>query len=173
MWRVPSSRRCRLDGVGDRCCHQLAQAPRLQGRVRSRAPDGGRRWPHGRANVTGPNTTVAWKLHPPVLRAMGMKRKISVGEWAEPGIRLLAKGKRLRGTRFDPFGRAEVRRIERSYPASIETRSGGSSPVDAANLDDGGSDRRNARRRSRLRRHQAGARQDLSSRASAGPRTVR
>jgi indolepyruvate ferredoxin oxidoreductase len=63
--------------------------------------------------LAAPGARVAWKLHPPALRAMGLQRKIGFGEWTEPAIRILAKGKRLRGTALDPFGRAEVRRIER------------------------------------------------------------
>ncbi|MGI9607418.1 MAG: indolepyruvate ferredoxin oxidoreductase family protein [Acidimicrobiales bacterium] len=68
---------------------------------------------------------VAWKLHPPMLRALGMDRKITIGEWATPAVRALARGKRFRGTAFDPFGRAEVRRVERElsgeYLAAIDT----------------------------------------------------
>jgi indolepyruvate ferredoxin oxidoreductase len=56
---------------------------------------------------------VAYRLHPPVLRSLGLDRKISVGTWADPALRLLAKGRRLRGTPFDPFGYTEVRRAER------------------------------------------------------------
>lgn len=63
--------------------------------------------------VMTPGSKVSWRLHPPMLRAMGMTRKIEIGAWATPAISLLAKGKRLRGTAFDVFGRAEVRRVER------------------------------------------------------------
>ena len=69
------------------------------------------------ARLVAEGGKVAWKLHPPVLRAMGMDRKISVGVWAAPAVRLLARAKRLRGTRWDPFGRSEVRRTERRLPA--------------------------------------------------------
>lgn len=62
--------------------------------------------------LAGSTGTVAWKLHPPMLRALGIDRKISIGTWATPAIEVLAKGKRLRGTAVDPFGRAEVRRVE-------------------------------------------------------------
>jgi indolepyruvate ferredoxin oxidoreductase len=73
----------------------------------------------GRAAAQGlmtPGAKVSWKLHPPILRAMGMDRKINVGAWAAPAIGALAKGKRLRGTALDVFGRAEVRRVERELP---------------------------------------------------------
>ena len=43
--------------------------------------------------VGGPGTKTAWRLHPPVLRAMGISRKISVGIWAAPAVRLLARAK--------------------------------------------------------------------------------
>lgn len=56
---------------------------------------------------------VAYELHPPILRALGMDRKITISTKAGPALRLLAAGKRLRGTAFDPFGRAHVRVIER------------------------------------------------------------
>ena len=67
--------------------------------------------------VAGRGGKVAWKLHPPVLRALGMNRKISVGVWAAPAVKLLARAKPLRGTRWDLFGRNEVRRTERALPA--------------------------------------------------------
>ncbi len=57
--------------------------------------------------------TITWKLHPPMLRGLGMDRKISITSKAAPAFRSLAAGKRLRGTRLDPFGRAAVRRLER------------------------------------------------------------
>ena len=61
----------------------------------------------------GVGARYAYRLHPPVLRALGMDRKIALGPWARPVLRLLRAGRRLRGTRFDVFGRAEVRRVER------------------------------------------------------------
>jgi indolepyruvate ferredoxin oxidoreductase len=54
-----------------------------------------------------------YQLHPPVLRALGMRRKISLGRWARPTLRALTGMRRLRGTRLDPFGRSRVRRVER------------------------------------------------------------
>jgi len=68
--------------------------------------------------VAEPGDRLAWRLHPPTLRALGRKTKIalSVRRW-RPLMGLLAKGKRLRGTPFDPFGRAKVRQEERRLPA--------------------------------------------------------
>jgi indolepyruvate ferredoxin oxidoreductase len=66
--------------------------------------------------VAGKRGKISWKLHPPLLRAMGLSHKISIPGWAAPAIKLLAKGKRLRGTPLDPFGYAHVRRLERELP---------------------------------------------------------
>ncbi len=75
--------------------------------------------------VGGPGTKVTWKLHPPMLRALGMKNKIALGPSTRPLMVVLAKGKRLRGTALDPFGRAHVRKLEREllaeYRGVIET----------------------------------------------------
>ncbi|MFI5590212.1 indolepyruvate ferredoxin oxidoreductase family protein [Amycolatopsis sp. NPDC051758] len=67
----------------------------------------------GLSEEFGSGTRYAYRLHPPVLRALGMKRKISLGPWFRPAFRLLHALRRLRGTPFDPFGHAEVRRVER------------------------------------------------------------
>jgi indolepyruvate ferredoxin oxidoreductase len=74
---------------------------------------------------------VTYHLHPPVLRALGMRRKLTVGEWARPLFRALRAMRRLRGTAFDVFGLARVRRVERALPGEYEAA------VDAAlaNLD--------------------------------------
>ncbi len=66
--------------------------------------------------VAGPRGRIAWNLHPPLLRSLGLQRKIALGAWARPAIRLLARGKKLRGTGFDVFGRTQVRRLERELP---------------------------------------------------------
>jgi len=59
---------------------------------------------------------VRYHLHPPVLRSLGVSRKIALGTWVDPALRTLARGKRLRGTMFDPFRWPEVRRTERQLP---------------------------------------------------------
>ena len=57
--------------------------------------------------------TISYRLHPPVLAALGVGHKISLSERFDPMFRALAKGKRLRGSFLDPFGHTEVRRTER------------------------------------------------------------
>jgi len=69
----------------------------------------------------GQGAKVAYKLHPPVLRALGMNRKIALRRTAGPAFRTLRAMRRLRGTRFDPFGMAEVRRVERSLITEYRT----------------------------------------------------
>jgi indolepyruvate ferredoxin oxidoreductase len=67
---------------------------------------------------------VYYHLHPPLLRTMGMQRKLKLGPWFDTPMRLLTKMKRLRGTLFDVFGYARVRREERDligwYREAIE-----------------------------------------------------
>ena len=64
-------------------------------------------------NAVGGDVVVSWNLLPPVMRAMGRKDKIRLGPWVKPALVALQRGKRLRGTKLDPFGKAEVRRVER------------------------------------------------------------
>jgi indolepyruvate ferredoxin oxidoreductase len=61
----------------------------------------------------GEDARPVWKLHPPVLRAMGMKSKMSFGPRSKPVFQALAKMKRVRGTALDPFGHMRIRRLER------------------------------------------------------------
>ncbi len=63
--------------------------------------------------IGGPDTTLRWHLHPPMLRDHGLKHKIKLGPSARPMLRALRASKRLRGTVIDPFGRHPVRRLER------------------------------------------------------------
>jgi indolepyruvate ferredoxin oxidoreductase len=53
-------------------------------------------------------------LHPPLLRALGIRRKLELGTWFVPALRALKRGRVLRGTPLDPFGYARVRRVERA-----------------------------------------------------------
>ncbi len=56
-----------------------------------------------------------WHLHPPFLRALGMDSKLRIPyRIAAPLMNILARGKVLRGTPFDIFGFAKVRKMERT-----------------------------------------------------------
>jgi indolepyruvate ferredoxin oxidoreductase len=63
-------------------------------------------------------------LAPPLLarrdKATGEPRKMRFGPWMLPAFRLLAKGKRLRGTAFDVFGYSAERKLERQMIADYE-----------------------------------------------------
>ncbi len=65
----------------------------------------------------GPGARVAYHLRPPVLERWGRRKKLTFGGWFRPVLRGLAAARRLRGTPLDPFGRMEVRRLERRLPA--------------------------------------------------------
>jgi indolepyruvate ferredoxin oxidoreductase len=69
-----------------------------------------------RAKITaefGPHAKVRVMLHPPMLRALGLKRKLRCGPWIYPLLRVLYGLRAVRGTRLDPFGYMKVRRVER------------------------------------------------------------
>jgi indolepyruvate ferredoxin oxidoreductase len=67
---------------------------------------------------------VYYNLHPPILRAMGMKRKLKLGPWFNVPLRWMAKAKKFRGGQYDIFGYAAIRQEERQliswYRATIE-----------------------------------------------------
>ncbi|MGA3041941.1 MAG: indolepyruvate ferredoxin oxidoreductase family protein, partial [Bryobacteraceae bacterium] len=64
--------------------------------------------------------SIGYNLFPPMLRAMGLKKKLKLGAWFRTPLRVLASLKGLRGTPFDIFGYAEVRREERALIAWYE-----------------------------------------------------
>ncbi len=68
----------------------------------------------------GEDAKVWFNLHPPLLRAMGLDRKLKLGRWFVPSFRAMYRMRRLRGTRLDPFGHAEVRRVERELVEEYE-----------------------------------------------------
>src|SRR5581483_11317676 len=84
----------------------------------------------------GPGARAAWRLHPPVLRALGLKRKIALGPWFVPAFRVLRAMRGVRGTWLDPFGRTRVRVTERAlieeYLGLVDQLIGHLSPATAA-----------------------------------------
>jgi indolepyruvate ferredoxin oxidoreductase len=68
---------------------------------------------------------LAFHMAPPVLsrpRNGQPPRKWVFGAWLLPVMRVLARGKVLRGTRWDPFGRTDERRLERELITAFEAR---------------------------------------------------
>jgi indolepyruvate ferredoxin oxidoreductase len=63
-----------------------------------------------------PGARMSYMLHPPFLRALGLKNKLRFGAWSLPALRTLAALKTLRGTPADLFGYAHIRRVERELP---------------------------------------------------------
>lgn len=56
---------------------------------------------------------LVYHFHPPMLRALGLKRKLAFGPWFTPVLRLLYSLRWMRQTPWDIFGYARVRREER------------------------------------------------------------
>ena len=72
------------------------------------------------AAVGGSDPETRYLLHPPMLEALGMSKKLRFSDASEPLFEVLRRGKRLRGTALDPFGKTEVRRLERSLVPEFE-----------------------------------------------------
>jgi len=62
----------------------------------------------------GENVQLAFNLHPPLLRALGLKHKIRLGRRFIPLLKLLRALRWMRRTPLDLFGFAKVRRVERA-----------------------------------------------------------
>jgi indolepyruvate ferredoxin oxidoreductase len=57
---------------------------------------------------------IEYNLHPPLLRSIGLQRKLGFGPWFRPLLRALAALRILRGTPLDVFGLSPLRRRERA-----------------------------------------------------------
>ena len=66
--------------------------------------------------------TLEFHMAPPLMDGSGPPRKRRFGPWMMSALRLLAKGKGLRGSWFDVFGRTQERRMERALIAAYEAR---------------------------------------------------
>jgi indolepyruvate ferredoxin oxidoreductase len=84
---------------------RLLTAPSFEATIRAELPSARR---------------VRFLLHPPFLRALGMRRKISVGAGGRALLVVLARMRFLRGTAFDPFGYARMRKVERALAREYE-----------------------------------------------------
>jgi indolepyruvate ferredoxin oxidoreductase len=85
---------------------RLHLLPAFRDAVDAAVPDGERR---------------RYLLHPPVLRALGMKRKLSLpARVAEPAFAVLRAMRKVRGTPLDLFGRTDMRRLERRLATDYE-----------------------------------------------------
>lgn len=77
------------------------------------------------AEEFGADASYRVQLHPPLLRAMGLKHKIGFGAKTKPMFRALRRARRLRGTRLDVFGYHPIRKLERElieeYRTAIES----------------------------------------------------
>ena len=76
-------------------------------------------------NRFGAGARFSYLLAPPTLKKLGRTEKVAFPERAGRAMfATLAKGRRARGTRFDPFARTDERRIERAlideYPALVD-----------------------------------------------------
>jgi indolepyruvate ferredoxin oxidoreductase len=112
----------------------------------------------------GESSTLAFRLHPPMLRSMGMTQKMSFGPRSLPIFRVLHAMRRVRGTAWDPFGYRAIRRLERE----LITEYVGAFRLVAARSDRrqsgrGHRDRRAARHGPRLRARQDRQRPALSA----------
>src|SRR5690606_5165849 len=68
--------------------------------------------------------TLRYHMAPPLLARndphTGRPRKITLGPWLEPVMRILARGRRVRGTPLDVFGWQRERRMERQVLREFE-----------------------------------------------------
>ncbi|MFM2077882.1 MAG: hypothetical protein RJA49_1772, partial [Actinomycetota bacterium] len=75
-------------------------------------------------------------LHPPLLRSLGMRNKLELTSGGRLSFRLLRSMRRLRGTAFDPFGHARVRKLERAmvpeYVSAVDALLAALTPANAA-----------------------------------------
>ncbi len=73
------------------------------------------------ASGFGAGARVRYHLRPELLRRLGVGHKVTVGRGADVAFSALSALRRLRGTSFDPFGRSELRRLERELRDGYET----------------------------------------------------
>ena len=60
-----------------------------------------------------PGFRLQYRMAPPILSRPGSRRKLALGPWMSPLLRLLTRMRGLRGTLFDPFRFTHDRKLER------------------------------------------------------------
>lgn len=65
------------------------------------------------ANQFEPGFRLQYRMAPPILSRRGSRRKLALGPWMSPLLRLLARMRGLRGSLFDPFRFTHDRKLER------------------------------------------------------------
>ncbi|WP_027793296.1 indolepyruvate ferredoxin oxidoreductase family protein [Paraburkholderia acidipaludis] len=84
--------------------------------------------------------TVKFNMAPPLVahaKEGGVPRKMQFGQWMWKALGLLSKGRSVRGTWLDPFGKTLERRMERALADDYEaTMRGALAHLDAQNADD-------------------------------------
>jgi indolepyruvate ferredoxin oxidoreductase len=87
-------------------------------------------------SALGRSGTASYNLLPPSLARFGLKRKIALGSWFRIVFAALYACRGLRGTWLDPFGRHEVRRLERELISEFSALVAGTSrDLDLDNYD--------------------------------------
>ena len=114
----------------------------------------------------GPGSKVSYRLHPPLLRAMGLQRKIALGRWFDGAFVGLRAMRRVRGSRADIFGYSRMRRLERELDRRVPgQRRGGAAAAAGRHPAAGGRDRGAAGSDPGVRGRQAGQRGAVPGRA--------
>jgi indolepyruvate ferredoxin oxidoreductase len=76
----------------------------------------------------GVDAKYSYRLHPPVLRALGFDKKVVFGSWFGVVLRALYAMRGMRRSRLNPFGIGKLRSVERElvgeYVSAVETALG-------------------------------------------------
>ena len=95
----------------------------------------------------GPGSKVSYRLHPPVLRSLGLQHKVALGPWFKPAFQVLRSSRRLRGTPADVFGYSRMPPAGAAADRRLPGQRGTSArPAEPGQPRGGDADRRSARR---------------------------
>ena len=128
----------------------------------------------GLAAEFGPGARASWRLHPPVLRSLGMQRKIELGPWFIPAFRVLRRDAQAPGHPAGPVrphpGPGRRARADRGVPRPGQPAH---RPAEPGHRRAGRAARRAARRRARLRGREDAHRRVLPPVHGRTPRPAR